>query len=123
MLNTSATGKLSSFAGYKARSNHNSSIGRIIGTGIFSTPSSIVSSVGSVGAAMLLWVLGLLLAMAGLCVWLEFACMIPRIGGEKVYLEAAYKRPPLLITTLFAIQAIALGFTGKFHHKSPFSSR
>ncbi|KAM0559970.1 hypothetical protein ACHAPJ_003924 [Fusarium lateritium] len=86
-------------------------IGRIIGTGIFSTPSSIVSSVGSVGAAMLLWVLGLLLAMAGLCVWLEFACMIPRSGGEKVYLEAAYKRPPLLITTLFAIQAIALGFT------------
>ncbi|KAK7227573.1 hypothetical protein V2G26_015576 [Clonostachys chloroleuca] len=86
-------------------------IGRIIGTGIFSTPSSIVQGVGSVGAALMLWVLGLLLAMAGLCVWLEFACMIPRSGGEKVYLEAAYKKPHMLITTVFAVQAIALGFT------------
>ena len=65
---------------------------------------------------MLLWVLGLLLAMAGLCVWLEFACMIPRSGGEKVYLEAAYRRPRMLITVVFAVQAIALGFTGTSHH-------
>ncbi|KAH8669188.1 amino acid permease-domain-containing protein [Xylariales sp. PMI_506] len=86
-------------------------IGRIIGTGIFSTPSSVVSSVGSLGASLLLWVLGLLLAISGLCVWLEFACMIPRSGGEKVYLEAAYPRPKLLITVFFAVQAIALGFT------------
>ncbi|KAJ5610870.1 hypothetical protein N7510_007589 [Penicillium lagena] len=86
-------------------------VGRIIGTGIFSTPSSVTSSVGSVGAAMLLWVLGLLLAGAGLCVWLEFGCMIPRSGGEKVYLEAVYRRPKLLITVVFATQAIALGFT------------
>ncbi|KAL7934744.1 amino acid permease domain-containing protein [Trichoderma chlorosporum] len=86
-------------------------IGRIIGTGIFSTPSSIVNGVGSLGASMLLWLLGLLLSVAGLCVWLEFACMIPRSGGEKVYLEAAYRRPKMLITTVFAVQAIALGFT------------
>ncbi|KAL6872171.1 amino acid/polyamine transporter I [Trichoderma novae-zelandiae] len=86
-------------------------IGRIIGTGIFSTPSSIVNGVGSLGASMLLWVLGLLLSVAGLCVWLEFACMIPRSGGEKVYLEAAYRRPKMLLTTIFAVQAIALGFT------------
>ncbi|KAJ2971829.1 hypothetical protein NQ176_g7506 [Zarea fungicola] len=88
-----------------------SSVGRIIGTGIFSTPSAIVSGVGSVGASLMLWVLGLLLSIAGLCVWLEFACMIPRSGGEKIYLEAAYKRPKRLITIVFAVQAIALGFT------------
>ncbi|KAI1324599.1 high affinity methionine permease [Xylariaceae sp. FL0255] len=86
-------------------------VGRIIGTGIFSTPSSIVSGVGSVGASLLLWVLGLLLALSGLCVWLEFACMIPRSGGEKNYLEAVYRKPKLLITIIFAVQAIALGFT------------
>ena len=39
--------------------------------------------------------------------------MIPRSGGEKVYLEAAYRRPKKLITIVFAIQAIALGFTGE----------
>jgi len=37
--------------------------------------------------------------------------MIPRSGGEKVYLEAAYRRPRLLATVAFAIQIIVLGFT------------
>lgn len=65
------------------------------------------------GAALLLWVLGLLLAASGLCVWLELGCMIPRSGGEKVYLEAVYRKPNLLITVVFAVQAVALGFTGE----------
>lgn len=37
--------------------------------------------------------------------------MIPRSGGEKVYLEAMYKRPKLLASTIFAVYAIVLGFT------------
>ncbi|POR35464.1 High-affinity methionine permease [Tolypocladium paradoxum] len=73
-------------------------IGRIIGAGVFSSPSSIVSSVGSV-------------SVSGLCVWLEFACMMPRSGGEMVHLEAVYRRPKMLIAVVFAIQAIALEFT------------
>lgn len=88
------------------------SVGRIIGTGIFSTPSSITQSVGSVGAALMLWVLGLALSFAGLLVWLEFGCMYPRSGGEKVYLEAVYQRPRYLATMVFAFNAIFLGFTG-----------
>ncbi|KAI1413048.1 high affinity methionine permease [Hypoxylon sp. FL1857] len=86
-------------------------IGRIIGTGIFSTPSSITLSVGSVGASLFLWLLGLVLAFCGQMVWLEFGCMFPRSGGEKVYLEAVYRRPKFLATIVFAVQAILLGFT------------
>lgn len=71
-----------------------------------------MQGLGSVGASLMLWVLGFLLSAAGLCVWLEFGCMIPRSGGEKVYLEAVYRRPKYLITIVFAVQAIALGFTG-----------
>lgn len=37
--------------------------------------------------------------------------MIPRSGGEKVYLEAAYKHPRMLATVFFGFQAILLGFT------------
>ncbi|KAL8286211.1 hypothetical protein RQP46_004699 [Phenoliferia psychrophenolica] len=86
-------------------------LGRIIGTGIFSTPSSVLTAVGSLGAAMMLWVLGILLSFAGLAVWLELGTMFPRSGGEKVYLEAVYKKPKLLATVLFATNAIFLGFT------------
>ncbi|KAH9836156.1 high affinity methionine permease [Rhodofomes roseus] len=86
-------------------------VGHIIGTGIFSTPSSILESVGSVGASMMLWVLGFALSFCGLFIWLEFGTMIPRSGGEKVYLEAAYKRPRHLATIMFATNAILLGFT------------
>ncbi|KAI0760733.1 amino acid transporter [Fomes fomentarius] len=86
-------------------------VGRIIGTGIFSTPSSILGSVGSVGASLMLWVLGFLLSFCGLFIWLEFGTMYPRSGGEKVYLEVVYKKPKYLVTVIFAVNAIVLGFT------------
>lgn len=75
-----------------------------------------MSSVGSVGAALLLWVFGLILSFAGLFIWLEFGCMIPRSGGEKVYLEAVYTRPKLLATVIFGVYSVLLGFTGEFFH-------
>ncbi|KAF8462471.1 amino acid/polyamine transporter I [Gautieria morchelliformis] len=50
----------------------------------------------------MLWILGFLLS-TGL--------MFPRSNGEKVYLEAVYKRPKYLATLIFASQAIFLGFT------------
>ena len=37
--------------------------------------------------------------------------MYPRSGGEKVYLEAVYKKPKYLATVIFAVNAIILGFT------------
>ena len=80
----------------------------MIGTGVFSVPSSIITGVGSVGAALLLWVLGIVISFCGLFVWLEFGSLFPRSGGEKVYLEVAYPRPRLLATTLFAINAVLL---------------
>ena len=86
-------------------------VGRIIGTGIFSTPSSILSSVESVGASLMLWVLGFLLSLSGLFIWLEYGTMFPRSGGEKVYLEAVWKKPKFLATVIFASNAILLGFT------------
>jgi hypothetical protein len=94
-------------------------VGRVIGTGIFSTPAAITKGVGSVGAALALWILGLLVCFAGMMVWVELGCMIPRSGGEKVYLEAAYQRPKLFATTVFAFQAILLGFSGKFPASNP----
>ncbi|KAL4261026.1 Cellular Amino Acid Transporter [Pleurotus pulmonarius] len=86
-------------------------VGSIIGTGIFSTPSSILGSVGSVGASLMLWVLGFVLASSGLLVWLEYGTMFPRSGGEKVYLEEVYQKPRYLATAIFAFNVLLLGFT------------
>ncbi|KAI9447220.1 amino acid transporter [Lactarius psammicola] len=86
-------------------------VGAIVGTGIFSTPSSIIGSVGSVGASLMLWVIGLVLSFCGLFVWLELGTMIPRSGGEKVYLEATYTRPKNLATVIYATNIILLYFS------------
>ncbi|KAG1775504.1 amino acid/polyamine transporter I [Suillus placidus] len=59
----------------------------------------------------MLWVLGFLLSFCGLFIWLEFGTMFPRSGGEKVYLEAVYRKPRYLATVVFAANAILLGFT------------
>ncbi|EAW21048.1 putative methionine permease [Aspergillus fischeri NRRL 181] len=86
-------------------------ISRVIGSGIFATPGSIVKSVGSVGLALLVWLVGTVLAACGLAVSMEFGCMLPRSGGDKVYLEYTYRRPRFLASTLIAVQAVLLGFT------------
>jgi L-type amino acid transporter 9 len=59
----------------------------------------------------MLWVLGFVLSFAGLFIWLEYGTMFPRSGGEKVYLEAVYRKPKYLATVIFAANAILLGFT------------
>lgn len=86
-------------------------ISRVIGSGIFATPGVIVKAVGSVGLSLSLWVLGAVIAACGLAVALEYGCMLPRSGGEKVYLEFTYRKPRYLASTLMAVQAVLLGFT------------
>ncbi|KAH6877186.1 amino acid permease-domain-containing protein [Thelonectria olida] len=86
-------------------------ISRVVGSGIFATPGAIAQSVGSVGLALSLWVVGAVIAACGLAVALEYGCMLPRSGGTKVYLEFTYRRPRLLASTLYALYAMFLGFT------------
>jgi amino acid transporter len=86
-------------------------ISRVIGSGIFATPGVIVQSVGSVGLSLTLWIAGAIIAACGLAVSLEYGCMLPRSGGEKVYLEFTYRKPRFLASTLVAVQAVLLGFT------------
>lgn len=105
-------------------------ISRVIGSGIFATPGSIVQSVGSVGITLVLWVVGALFAWMGLAINLEYGCALPRsgkhralfkplkatlnqheLGGDVVYLEFVYRRPRFLATTMIAVQSVCLGFT------------
>lgn len=53
---------------------------RMIGTGIFATPSGILELSGSVGLSLFLWVAGMLIAAAGMAVYLEFGTAMPKNG-------------------------------------------
>jgi amino acid transporter len=86
-------------------------ISRVIGSGIFAMPGAIVKEVGSIGTSLILWIFGACIAWCGLAVSLEYGCMLPRSGGDKVYLEYTYQHPRFLASTLVAVQAVLLGFT------------
>ncbi|KAL4893853.1 amino acid permease-domain-containing protein [Aspergillus ambiguus] len=83
---------------------------RIIGTGIFATPSTILSLSGSVGLSLFMWVAGTAIAMAGTAVYLEWGTAIPKNGGEKNYLEYVFKKPKFLATAMYAAYAVLLGW-------------
>ncbi|KAK8191314.1 amino acid/polyamine transporter I [Phyllosticta capitalensis] len=85
---------------------------RMIGTGIFSTPSTILSLSGSVGLALFIWIAGMLIAAAGMAVYLEFGTGLPRNGGEKNYLEYVYSKPKFLVTGFYTGYVILLGWAG-----------
>ncbi|KAJ5515432.1 hypothetical protein N7527_006992 [Penicillium freii] len=86
-------------------------VSQVIGSGIFATPGSIVRSAGSIGLTLLVWLVGTILSACGLAVFMEFGCMLPRSGGQKVYLEYTYPRPRFLASSLITAQVVLLGFT------------
>ncbi|KAI9163422.1 High-affinity methionine permease [Paramyrothecium foliicola] len=83
----------------------------MIGTGIYSTPSSILGGTGSVGVSFVYWTIGYLICIAAGSVYLEFTAYYPsRSGSEVVFLEQAFPRPTWFFPTTFAIQSVLLSF-------------
>ncbi|CAE6446116.1 unnamed protein product [Rhizoctonia solani] len=86
----------------------------MIGMGIFSTPSFILKSVGSVGMLIALYLFVPLITLAGLMVYIELTSMCghKRSGAEVVYLEEAYPKPRFLLPTTFALVTALLSHAG-----------
>ncbi|KAG6910754.1 hypothetical protein DXG01_008286 [Tephrocybe rancida] len=82
---------------------------RVIGTGIYATPSVILRTSGSVGVALIMWLVGALIAAAGTTVYIELGTGLPRSGGEKNYLEFIYRRPKFMMTCAFSVYALITG--------------
>jgi amino acid transporter len=100
-----SSGKLGTFSAI------NIILGKTVGVGIYSIPSSIFNSVGSVGASLSLWVIGSLISFCGLAVYLDLGTAIPRSGGERIYLERIFKRLRMLATCMFMSYVVLLGFS------------
>ncbi|KAJ1921122.1 hypothetical protein IWQ60_006839 [Tieghemiomyces parasiticus] len=75
--------------------------GLMIGSGIFSTPATVLTSAGSAGMAFVIWVIGALVTLCGGLSYVELGSMLPRSGGEQAYLDYAFRRPRALLAFLF----------------------
>jgi basic amino acid/polyamine antiporter, APA family len=65
-------------------------IGDLIGTGVFLKARVMVCNVGTPGMVLGVWVVGALLSLAGALTYAELAAMLPRAGGEYVFIREAY---------------------------------
>ncbi|PPQ92637.1 hypothetical protein CVT25_007716 [Psilocybe cyanescens] len=83
---------------------------RIIGTGVFATPSSILTLSGSVGLSLFMWVIGAVIAAAGMQVYIVWGSAVPKNGGEKNYLEYLFRKPKFLMTSVFSANAVLLAW-------------
>ncbi|KAJ4399532.1 hypothetical protein N0V91_009357 [Didymella pomorum] len=87
-------------------------LSKMIGTGIYSTPSTILRYTGSIGAAMFYWTSGFFISLSSMGVYLEYAAYFPsRSGSEVAYLEQAYPRPKYFFPVIFAVQSVILSFS------------
>ncbi|MCJ1444355.1 MAG: hypothetical protein MMC23_004857 [Stictis urceolatum] len=86
-------------------------LGKTIGVGIYSVPSSIFTDVGSVGMALIAWILGAVISFCGLAVYLDLGTAMPKSGGEKVYLERIFRKPKYLTSCIFMAYVVLLGFS------------
>jgi basic amino acid/polyamine antiporter, APA family len=67
-------------------------IANMIGTGVFLKARVMTCNVGSPGAVLAVWLAAGLLALAGALTYAELAAMMPKAGGEYVFLREAYGR-------------------------------
>ncbi|KAJ1856543.1 hypothetical protein GGH12_004580 [Coemansia sp. RSA 1822] len=77
-------------------------IGQVVGSGIFSTPGSIVLLCGTPSTALILWVVSGVVSLGGALGSAELGTMFPQNGGMIRYLSHAYPRPRALCATIMA---------------------
>ena len=65
-------------------------VASMVGTGIFTTTGVLLSSLRSPPLVLLVWALAGVLALCGAAVYAELGAMMPRAGGEYVYLSRAF---------------------------------
>lgn len=93
-------------------------IGSCIGSGIFLTPSQIVTQLPSPLLALTIWAIGGLITLTGALTFAELGSMFPQAGGVYTYLKEGYGEvfgflygwAYLLVITSGAIAALTIAF-------------
>src|SRR3954466_11714041 len=93
-------------------------VGSMIGSGIFIVSADMARTIGSPGWLLVAWVVAGLLTIVGALSYGELAAMMPRAGGQYVYLREAfspiwgflYGWTLFLVIQSGTIAAVAVGF-------------
>src|SRR5215470_173628 len=105
-------------------------IGSVIGSGIFRTPGPILQQVGgSVGVALLVWVVGGVLSLLGALTYAELAASNPEAGGLYCYIRDGFGRASaflygwclFLVIASGSVAALARAFSEYFASIIPVS--
>ncbi len=73
-------------------------VANMIGTGIFTTTGLMLARLESGWLVLLCWLVGGAVALCGALSYAELGAMMPRAGGEYVYLRDIYGRLPAFLT-------------------------
>ncbi len=65
-------------------------VNMVLGSGLFYTPSIILSHTGSFGLSISLWIAGGVVTLCGALCYLEFALMVKKSGSTYIYIKEAY---------------------------------
>jgi len=97
-------------------------VGSMIGSGIFIVSADMARNIGAAGWLLVAWVIAGVLTVVGALSYGELAAMMPRAGGQYVYLREAFS--PLwgflygwtlfLVIQTGTIAAVAVGFARYF---------
>ncbi|KAJ2902690.1 methionine permease, partial [Coemansia aciculifera] len=74
----------------------------MVGSGIFSTPASILRLVGSPAMTLILWGLGAIISYGGATAFIELGLMYRKNGGTMRFLAHGFPRPKIMLGYLFA---------------------
>src|SRR6266436_4883437 len=92
-------------------------VGSVIGSGIFLTPALILRRVGgSVGASLMVWLLGGLLSLLGALTYAELAAANPEAGGLYCYIRDGLGRLPAFLYGWCLFLVIASATIGALAH-------
>ena len=65
-------------------------VASMVGTGVFTVTGSLLASLPSAALVLAAWAIAGVLALCGAAVYAELGTMMPRVGGEYVYVSRAF---------------------------------